>query len=352
MNVSVKNRPVRIICLPVISAVAVLLAAAAFDAEANWARLRALPNDRRARLVENIKKFDLVFSGSQQASLRDLDRRINELPGESRAHYLEVLTRYHNWLNQLPEAKQEELSALPAADRMALVKKLFADYPLSRPLTSRFVRRVDLGEYSAQELASLFMIWRGLTPEKRRDIERLPAIPRCHAEMKKVAVAKGILNDVALPNFDEFKAHKNFEDFVRANNRPMLLLNELRKKKEAIQEKKEGIQADLARDILRRQAMNFYFSEHPPKAVAPERLSAFLAEFPPWLKSVFDAHPPEDAQRRLSVVYRLVFPHPSEIVPSQKPAAAAPGSHPVAEQPHGPARPTGNSPSKRGSNPF
>ena len=63
---------------------------------------------------------------------------------------------------------------------MAAVKKLVADYPLSNPQTSRFLRMVDVGEYSPFELASLFKIWQALTPEKRREIERLPAIPRRH----------------------------------------------------------------------------------------------------------------------------------------------------------------------------
>ena len=346
MNLYAKNRSVRILCLPVISAAAVLLAAAAFDPESNWARLRGLPTARRAKLVDNIKKFDLLYTGPQQASLRELDRRINELSGESRAQYLDVLNRYHNWLNQLPEAKQEELSALPPADRMAAVKKLAADYPVSRPVTARFLRRVDLGEYSSVELASLFMIWRGLTPEKRREIERLPAIPRRHLEMNKVAGAKQIPHEVIIPNFDETKAAANFEKFVREKNRPMLLLSEPKKKK-------EGIQAEVARDILRRQAINYYFAEHPPKPVTPERLSAFLAEFPPWLQSAFDPHPPEEAQRRLTVVYRLVFPHPLEIKPSRKPAAAPPGARPATEPPPaGPARTRANPPSRTGNNPL
>jgi hypothetical protein len=345
MNVYAKNRSIRIICLPVISAAAVLLAAAAFDPESNWARLRALPSARRAKLVDNIKKFDLLYTGQQQASLRELDRRINELSDESRAQYLDVLNRYHNWLNQLPDTKQEELSALPPAERMAAVKKLVADFPLSRPVTARFLRRVDLGEYSPLELASLFMIWRALTPQKRREIERLPAIPRRHLEMNKVADAKDIPHEITLPNFDETKAAASFEKFVRDNNRPMLLLSEPKKKK-------EGIQAELARDILRRQAINFYFSEHPQKPVTPERLSAFLAAFPPWLQSAFDPHPPEEAQRRLTVVYRLVFPHPSEIEPSQNPAAGAPGARPATEPPPGPARTRANPPSRGGNNPL
>ena len=164
MTSSANHRSIRKVCLPVISAVAVLLAAAAFDPESNWARLRTLPDDRRAKLVENLNGFDLKYDRPQQQSLRDLDRRINELSPETRAHYLDVLNRYHNWLNQLPENKQYALSDLAAADRMAAVKKLLADYPLSKPAASRFLRRVDLGEYSPLELASLFMIWQALPP--------------------------------------------------------------------------------------------------------------------------------------------------------------------------------------------
>jgi hypothetical protein len=343
MNVYAKNRSIRLICLPVISATAVLLAAA-FDLETNWARLRSLPNARRTKVVENIKKFDLLYTRPQQTSLRELDRRINELSSESRAQYLDVLNRYHNWLNQLPDAKQDELSALPPADRMAAVKKLVADYPLAKPFAARFIRRVDLGEYSPLELASLFMIWQALTPEKRREIERLPATPRRHAEMNKVAQAKEIPHEISLPGFDEIKAIASFEKFARDNSRPMLIPTEPKKKK-------EGIQAELARDILRRQAINFYFSEHQPKAVTPERLSAFLAAFPPWLQSAFDSHPPDDAQRRLTVVYRLVFPHPSEINPSQKAAAAA-GAPAAIGQPPAPARTRANPPPKGGNSPL
>jgi hypothetical protein len=342
MNVPAKNRSIRTVCLPVISAVMVLMAAAAFDPAANWARLRALPNDRRAKLVENIKKFDLLYTRQQQESLRELDRRINELSGESRDHYLDVLSRYHIWLNQLPENKQDELSALAAADRIVAVKKLFAEMALTKPVTSHFLRRVDLGEYSPFELASLYMIWQALAPEKRGEIERLPAIARRHDAIYKAAKAKSIPHEATLAEFDEAIATKRFEEF--AAKRPMLLFPELRKKKEAAQ-------ADLA-EILRRQAINYYFVEHPSKFVTPERLSDFLAAFPPWLQSAFDSDPPDESQRRLTIVYRLVFPHPAEIKPSKKPAGAAPGARPSAEQPGATARPSGKPPSRSGNNPF
>jgi hypothetical protein len=338
MSLFANHRSIRVVCLPVISASVVLVAAVAFDPESNWARLRSLPNDRRAKLVENINNFDLKYGPQQQQSLRELDRRINELSPASRAQYLDVLNRYHNWLNQLPENKQYALSDVLPADRMAAVRKLIGDYPLAKPATARFIRRVDLGEYSPLELASLITIWQALSPAQRREIERLTAIPKRHEAMTKLAEAKSLPHEITIPSFDEASAAKRFEEFARAN-RPVLLPSEARKKK-------EGLQAEPARDILRRQAINYYFSEHQPKSVTSERLSQFLAAFPPWLQSAFDPHPPEEAQRRLTVVYRLVFPHPAEIKPSQKASPGAPA------QPPGPGRAPGAPPSSKRSNPI
>jgi hypothetical protein len=331
-------------CLPVISALALILAAATFDFDRNSARLHGLPLERRARLVENLKKFDLLYSRRQQDSLRELDRRINALPSESRTHYLAVLARYHNWLNQLPENRQEELSALPSTERMAAVKKLAADYPLSNPTTARFLRMVDVGEYSPFELASLFKIWQGLSPEKRREIERLPAVPRRHEAMHIAAEGKEIPREIKPDEYDDDAAARRFEDFARPN-RPALLLNELRKKKDAVH-------TEIQRDVLRRQAINYYFLNHPPKSVTPERLSQFLAAFPAWLQSSFDPHSPEEAQRRLTVVYRLAFPSPREIEPAQRPSAPPSSARPVPQPPAAPARPRANPSSRPGTAPL
>jgi hypothetical protein len=330
--------------LPMISALALFLAAAAFDFEQNAARLRGLPAERRAKLVENLKKFDLLYSRRQQDSLRELDRRINALPNESRTHYLAVLARYHNWLNQLPENKQDELTNLPTSERMAAVKKLAAEYPLNNVSTARFLRMVDVGEYSPFELASLFKIWQELGPEKRREIERFPAVPRRHEAMHKAAEGKDIPREIRPADYDDDAAAKRFEEFANPN-RPALLLNELRKKKDALH-------SEIQREVLRRQAMNYYFLNHPPKSVTPERLSEFLAAFPPWLQSAFDTHSPEEAQRRLTVVYRLVFPSPLEIKPAQRPAAPAAAGRPGPQPPAGPARPRGNPASRSGNAPL
>jgi hypothetical protein len=344
MTVPIQYKSFRKWSLPVISGLAMVLLAAAFDPDQNWARLRGLPIERRAKLVENLKKFDLLYSRSKQDSLREIDRKINALPSESRTHYLAVLARYHHWLNQLPESKQDELESLPPTERMTAVKKLAADYPLSNVQTWRFLRMVDIGEYSPFELASLFKIWQALAPEKRRQIERLPAIPKRHEAMHATAEGKDVPHEIMPAEFDELKATEKFEQFARPN-RPVLLLKELSKKKT------EGA-LEAQRDILRRQAINYYFLNHPPKSVTPERLSDFLAAFPAWLQSAFDQHSPEEAQRRLTVVYRLVFPPPEEIKSTTRPSAPAAGARPVTKQPAGPARPGGKPSSRTGTAPL
>jgi hypothetical protein len=344
MTVSIKSASFQKWWLAVISGLAVILSAAAFDPGSNWTRLRGMPAERRAKLVENLKKFDLLYSARQQNSLRELDRKIHSLPAESREHYLAVLSRYHNWLNQLPETKQEELNALPPAERMAAVKKLAADYPLQNRGTLNFLRSVDIGEYSPFELAALYKIWRDLTPEKRREIERFPAIPKRHEAMYSAAGGKDIAQEIKPSDFDELLAAKRFEAFARPF-RPMLFPKELRKKKE------EG-PSEIQREILRRQAINYYFINHPPKAVTPERLSDFLAAFPLWLQSAFDQHSPEEAQRRLTVVYRLVYVAPDEIKPTPRPAAPSAATRPAAQPPAAPAQGRGNRPTRTGVSPF
>jgi hypothetical protein len=341
MSLPIKHPSIRTWCLPLISALATLVVAAAVDPDENWVRLRALSGDRRARLVENLKKFDLLYSRQKQDSLRALDRRIHELAPNERARYLAVLRRYHNWLNQLPETKQDELNDQPPAERMAAVAKLVMDYPIPKPMTPRFVQMVDVGEYSPFELASFFMTWQAMTPQRRAQVERLQAVPKRHEVMRKVADAKNIPHEIKPADFDDLEATTQFEDFAKANKRPVLLLNELKKN-----------QAALRTEILRRLAINHYFLEHPPIAVTPVRLADFLAAFPVWLQSAFDHHPPDEAQRRLTIVYRLVFPAPLEMgmKPPPQPSTPAPDTQAAKEEPDGSTRPAGK-PAKR-SDPF
>ncbi len=173
-----RRHTIRFWGLPAISALATMLVAASVDPSGNWDRLRALPLDAQQRLVENLQKFDLLYSPEQQRTLRDLDRRINELDSTQQVLYLATARRYHNWLDSLPEKKQDELKEKPPGERMDLIKKLLKDHPVPRASTARFLQFVDVGDYSPFELATIYQVWQSMPAAEKQQVERMQPGPR------------------------------------------------------------------------------------------------------------------------------------------------------------------------------
>jgi hypothetical protein len=314
-----------------ISALATVLVAAA-DPELAWGRLKAMPPEERQRLLDNVKKFDLIYTPDQQQSLREIDRRINELEPERRASYLAALRRYHNWLSRLPENKRDELNAMATAERLTLVKKLVKDNPVPRAQTPLFLRITDLGDYSPFELAAFFKIWQALTPDQKQQVEKQPGPNRRGALLSR-GEAKNLPGEITPDDFAE--PHW----ILRAETD----LHQLRPAVLAMFQKMKKNGEPRAAEIYRRLAANSYFVDNPPKPVTPDRLSDFLAAYPGWIQTSFLGYPPDEAQRRLTIVYRLVFPHPTEMKPAKKAAAPSArtnaGSGRPATQPEGKASP-------------
>ena len=222
------------------------------------------------------------------------------------------LHRYHNWLDVLPETKQEELKQTSPAERMALVKKLLNNHPAPNAVSAQFLRFIDVGEVTPFELAAIYKIWETLSPDEKRQVEQVPRGRGRRDALFKLGAKLNLPSEIKPDGFDEERWAKELETFAR-RNRPALLLEEMKK-----------TQSARRQENLRRQMINYHDLEkaHHPKAVTPERLAEFLATFPPWWQASFDHYPPEEARRRLMIVYRLVFPAPSEIKATQRTAAA------------------------------
>jgi hypothetical protein len=315
MSLEMRRQTVRFWGLPVISALATILVAATVDPSGNWARLSAMPPGERQRLVGNIQKFDLLYSPEQQRALRDLDRQINELDPTQQAQYLATARRYHNWLESLPENKRDELKVKPPGERLDLIKKLVKDHPVRRAATAKFLQFVDVGDYSPFELSAIYQIWKSMSAAERQQVEKLQPVPRRKSFVRK-GEAEKIAAELKRQEYDEAKGLRELEVFAETH-KISFLLQELKNKDDG-----------RPSEILRRQAINFHFLErHRPKPVDPERLDDFLASFPPWLQSRFNHHSPDEARRRLTVVYRLVFPPGHEIDDGpQRTAPAGPAS--------------------------
>ena len=127
-----------------------------------------------------------------------------------------MLRRYHNWLNRLPEKKQNEVSDTAPGERMSLVKKLVADYPVPRMTTAPFLQFIDLGDYSPFELAALFKIWQVLKPATASvKSRRLPALPKRHETLFEAGAEQKIPREIKPPDFDDKHWAGQFEKFAR-----------------------------------------------------------------------------------------------------------------------------------------
>lgn len=315
--------------LVAVSALAVVSIAAGSDSDASWARIRALPMEQRTKLLQNLRRFDLELTPEKRQAVRDLDRRIAELDSVRRSEYRAVLRRYHSWFEHLPENLQEELLSKPPAERMTLIRKHVVAHPVPKADTPQILRLADLGEYSPFELASIYKIWQRAAANEREKIERLAERPRRREAVFRLGTQRKIPRETLPPGFDEEKEKwmADIEDNWR-KTRPFFLLEDLVKKKadETTLKKFET----RRREILRRQAINLFLTKTEVRSVDPGRLVQFMEGLPSWVQSTLDQYPPDEARRRLSLAYRLVFP---EDLKGEGPRAAAPAKGPAAAKP-------------------
>jgi hypothetical protein len=273
--------------------------------------------EHRTQLTEALKRFDLQLSADEQQALRDLDQQINRLPAEEKTRYLAVLRRYHNWLDSLPETVKDNLLAKPPAERLSQIRILLPRYPLPEEITPYALQFTDVGGGFPFELAREFKIWQSLSPEQRREIEKIPATNQ--------------RRDKLLEYGKEFR----IRDFRPSDFRSEDWIPKAEARVDELKGTVPGLKAALAKaatlvdkrkpdakmpgrpPILRRLAINLYFLEQaPPHSVDPDRLRQFIAALPPWIRSGFDAYPPDEARRRVTMIYRIAFPYPEEFKPT------------------------------------
>lgn len=283
-----------------------------------------MPAEQRDKVLQLLRKFELELPADKQREIRELDRRIADLDPQARSRHLWALRRYHDWLNSLPENQREIVLSLPPSERMATVKKLAITYPVPSADTPRSLRISEAGELSPFELASAFRIWQKLTPALREKVDGRPLEKGRREALFQLgkSLRPPVPRETRPADFDEEKSLLELEELEKSwrGSNPILVPEEaVKRRTEKFDElAKKKVQA-LQRETNRRQAINLYFSKTKLKPVDPERLAQFLTSLPSWLQSSFDQYPADEARRRLTLAYRLVFPHPKEIGSSQSP---------------------------------
>lgn len=327
----------------------VVAAAGAGSLDENRARFLLSSTVARRELVESLRRFDNDLSDEEQRALRSIDDRLNSLPSSQRDAYFAVLRRFHNWLDGLPERVRDGLLAKSADQRLAAIKPLIAKYPLPDVQTRSPIDFIQTGGTGVFEVASLCKTWLALTPEERKKIDAVAPGGR-RAELHRLGRDRGIPNELRPADFDEAtwidRAEARISEIRGGGDRQKDWIAKLEARiTESSAKRKEGGKL-RPRPFIHRLAVNLYVQEHtPPPAVDPVRLLQFFVATPPWVQSTFNVFPSEEARRRLTLVYRLIYPAPQEFDPMARsgpePRAASPTA---ASKPSPPPRPTPSAP--------
>ncbi len=293
----------------------------------NWERLRAIPPELRSHLSDQLKAFTLL-SRAEQEAVRALDRKIASEPEEARAADFAILRRYHLWLQSLSEAQRNELNATSPSKRFALVSKILADRAAGEKPEASFFRFADFGGRSPFDQAQQIAIWLKLTDARKAEVANLPE-PERHKRLAQFARELKVSISRPPPSVTE----AGYTRALESGRFPYLMKAEETKKQAALKH---------------RFADNFYFVDNPPAKVNPDSLLQFDRALPVWVRGDLDTLPPEEARRRLSVLYRLVYPGGEIPAPDKVPAATVP-ARPVSPPGVAPPPPAK---SASGPNPF
>ena len=305
------------------SAVMFLLLGASDAVDEARARILGMPLQERKQIEESLRRFDQILTIEQQKAMRELDQRIAGLGPEERVRYLAVLRRFHNWLDSLPETVKNSVLDKPVAERMPLVKSLIAKYPLPDEGTPAWIAVVDNSVGSPIEQAAMFKVWQEMTSEQRRDFEARPAGNRRPQALLRREGGDKIIRELTPDRLREEEWFpKNFIPRLREYQKIDPELKELLTKTEIKSDasgpkQKAQVAENFRRARMHRSAVNLYFlNQPPPQAVDSQRLAQFLGAMPPWIRATFNTYPADEARRRLTLVYRLVFPSPREFNPT------------------------------------
>ena len=357
-----------------LAAVAAAGAVTLDDAGKEWFLRKS--SAEREQLREALRRFDMNLNADEQRAARDLDARLEALPEDDREEYFRVLRRYHNWLRQLPERDRNMLAAMPVDARLKRIRELVVANPPPTEAAGAPLDFIQIGGTGAFELAALCKTWLALSPEERKHIDSLGAGVRKSELIKKGRELKipspprssdsdkvraRFLFELRPADFDEEHWITEAESRIQELNAPGLGPRDWLSKIQAKFEQADanGVENGMrSRMLLRRFAVNLYVEEHKLEhPVDSARLAQFYEAMPSWIRSTFGPFSGDEVRRRLSVLYRILYPFPEEFrtVPAVKPTASVPGAKPAAPDPSPPSKastPAAPTPKPTGSTPF
>lgn len=286
--------------------VGLTLLGAVAQPSARFERLYAMPPTERLRLARKLAEFDALPT-AEQARIREIDRQLQALGPIERQRYLRLMRDYNLWLRDQPRAVRLPLQQADPDARIKLINAIQAHQRKERDRFDQRARvfgdRLQVSTLGSEPLllsALQLQFWFSLEPERRAKIQK-PLNPRRQREAFLRAVQ-------ASEDFSRFgqAIFPRFRSVQKAERREEILTDALRRRLRGGQ---IPVKAD---NILRRLEIGRLKNLEEPR-VDPDHLAAFEKRMPPWVRESLDPFPPDSAERRLRILYRMVFPPCEEI---------------------------------------
>jgi hypothetical protein len=270
------------------------------------ARLRSMPREQRLYLAKKLQEFD-ALNPVERAAVRDLDQKLASLPEGDRENYYAVLRRYHLWLQGLSEAQRNEISSKPPALRMAAVSKIMKDQASRAAATPPFQTAAAAGPLIEQ--ANSIKVWLALSKSEKEEVSRLEEPGR---QGRLIQLGRQ-LKVVPVPRLTQWEQEEVQEKLGKKG-----MHQALKRFQDQVADK------PVMKEARRRRLLEHaYYEEHTPAKVRPENLANFAAALPPFVRATLDPLPPDEARRRLTVFYRLLYPPGKEFQPPRPETATA-----------------------------
>lgn len=316
-----------------------LLGASASELAGTIERLRLMPPAQRERLWSRLREFD-ALPADEQARVRELDRRLAALPVDERRRLLRLIDAYESWLSDQPEPVRARIAAASPDARIALVNDLRARQRQERgrpALRGRlFDDRLQVSSLASEPLmlsALELRLWFSLGTDDREAVLKPPNPKRQKEEFFRRVRDSEHLGPVVREltgrlRLEEGGRRPRLEEKIGPRIDQFL--------EEALRQRYRGVKfAPRVETGLRNAAVAVLKRQEEPKA-DPDQLRRFEEHMPPWVRESLDPLPPDSAERRLRILYRLVFPPGEELpapAPPKKPEAKAAPPRRPAESP-------------------
>ena len=203
-----------------------------------------------------------------------------------------------------------------------MVSKLVADFPVPRARTSRFLQIADLGDHSPFELAAFFKIWQAMPPAATTTDRGDASSSRSgRSSVQICGEAENAPRDQAAGLRGDRVDYRNLRNSsASTSNGRCSFSPNMKKKPETL--------ARAVRSCGEWRSTIISWRIRLQRSRRSGWKSSWRL-FRRWLKNTFDPFPPDEARRRLTIVYRLVYPHPAEMKLTDRPAAAPAAPRPA-----------------------